>query len=79
MFIMLPLFVSHASTYILSTATLQYTQRGPGQRSGPPKLARDPWETVKFESCGGAKKLGREPERLYPGPDSPSTNKANLH
>ena len=25
---------------LLSTATLQYTQRGPSQRSGPPKLAR---------------------------------------
>ena len=31
-----------------------YTERERGQRSGPPKLARDPWETVKFESHGGA-------------------------
>ena len=53
-----------------------YVERERGQRSGPPKLVRDPWETVKFESCGGAQReLGREPERLLPGPDCPSTIK----
>ena len=34
---------------VLSATILQYTQRRPGQCSGPLKLARDPWETVKFE------------------------------
>ena len=59
---------------------------GPGnRRSGSlPSLARDPWETVKFESHGGANfivskgpsaRLEREPERLLPGPDPPSTIK----
>ena len=46
---------------LFSVIILQYTQRGPGQRSGPPKLARDPWETVKFESCGGARLFAPPP------------------
>ena len=65
---------------LFNTTTLQYTQKGPGQCSGPSKLVRD---LVKFESRGGLSKtsreLGREPECLYPGPDPPSTNKANFH
>ena len=55
-----------------------HAERERGQRSGPPKLARDPMETVKFESCGGVRlpyELGREPERLLPVPDCPSTIK----
>ena len=71
---------------LLSTTILQCTSRGPGPGSGPPKLARDPWETAKSESCGGATclsqgpsaRLGREPERLYSGPNPPSTSKGNL-
>ena len=35
-----------------------YAERERGQRSGPPKLARVPWETVKFESRGGARLHG---------------------
>ena len=58
-FIMLSLFFRNLAIY---------TERERGQRSGPPKLARDPWETMKFESCGGAKSL-------LPGPDCPSTIK----
>ena len=57
-------------------------ERGSGpryRRSGSLSSSRrDPWETVKFESCGGAQRE-RESERLYPGPDPPSTNIANLH
>ena len=30
-------------------------------------------------SQGPSTRLGREPECLYPGPDPPSTNKANFH
>ena len=40
---------------LLSTTNLQYTQKGPSQRSGSLPSSRDPWETVKFESYGGAK------------------------
>ena len=45
-----------------------YAERERGQRSGPPKLALGPWETVTFELRGGTK-------RLLPGPDPPSTIK----
>ena len=36
-----------------------YPERKRGQHSGPPKLARVPWETVKFNSPGEAKTLPR--------------------
>ena len=70
---------------LLSTTTLQYTQRGPSQRSGPPKLARGSLGDREIRvvrrgaSQGSPRELGREPERLYLGPDPPSTLTANLH
>ena len=91
-FIMLSLFFRMPRT-ILHHYLAIYAERERGQRSGPPKLARDPWETVKFELRGGAclfapshdsnftvsqgpsARVGREPERLLPGPDPPSTIK----
>ena len=62
------------------TTNLQYTQRGPSQRSGPPKLARGSLGDREIRVVRGRKEeLGREPERLYLGPDPPSTLTANLH
>ena len=40
-----------------------YPEREQGQRSGPPKLVRDPWETVKFELSGGARRSPKGPVR----------------
>ena len=50
-----------------------YAERERGQRSGPPKLARDPRETVKFESCGGAR-----PEAKTAAPQRQCHRNSNL-
>ena len=93
---LLSLFFSHAST-CSPLLTCNTPREGRANVQALPSSRGDPWETVKFESCGGARlfapphdsnftvsqgsprELGREPERLYLGPDPPSTLTANLH
>ena len=65
------LFFSHAST-CSPLLTCNTRREGRANVQALPSSRGDPWETVKFESCGGAKSL-------YLGPDPPSTLTANLH
>ena len=67
MFIKLSLFslffFSHAST-CSPLLTCNTRREGRANVQALPSSRRDPWETVKFESCGGAKTLTRPSLRV---------------